>query len=424
VAYGYHVNIDEKAVLLDLEVIMKKKLIIVFVIFISIGAGLFYYLTIGNIGVKYDTVQVMTEEIGKSVADTGTISSKNIRRYYGNGAQKVEQISLKRGDQVEKGQLLIKYEDNNQQIDLEIQKVEKQIDALEAAYSEAQSGTDMGSVNGARIEIARIKNQIDAATKTRDRTEALYQEGVVSLVELEQVNENIQQLQSSLDIAQNTYNQVSKGLSKNMREKYEAEIGALLLSVDILDQSRQEAGIYSDIEGVVTQVNTFEGDKPFAGMLMLEVYDPSQKIVLVDFMLEDAIQIHPGLEAKLKDTSLDVEINGLFVEQVYPKAFVTLSELGVEENRQTVEIALSPMEKSLAFGVEVETQVVVEPARQRLVVPMGCIIQKDSKQYVNVLQDKVPIEREVTTGIKSGDNIEIIEGVKADEYVIINYQSE
>ncbi len=282
----------------------------------------------------------------------------------------------------------------------------------------------MGSVNGARIEIARIKNQIDAATKTRDRTEALYQEGVVSLVELEQVNEDIQQLQSSLDIAQNTYNQVSKGLSKNMREKYEAEIGALLLSVDILEQSRQEAGIYSDIEGVVTQVNTFEGDKPFAGMLMLEVYDPSQKIVLVDFMLEDAIQIHPGLEATLKDTSLDVEINGLFVEQVYPKAFVTLSELGVEENRQTVEIALSPMEKSLAFGVEVETQVVVEPARQRLVVPMGCIIQKDSKQYVNVLQDKVPIEREVTTGIKSGDNIEIIEGVKADEYVIINYQSE
>ncbi len=121
-AYGYHVNIDEKAVLLDLEVIMKKKLIIVFVIFISIGAGLFYYLTIGNIGVKYDTVQVMTEEIGKSVADTGTISSKNIRRYYGNGAQKVEQISLKRGDQVKKGQLLIKYEDNNQQIDLENSK--------------------------------------------------------------------------------------------------------------------------------------------------------------------------------------------------------------------------------------------------------------------------------------------------------------
>lgn len=96
-------------------------------------------------------------------------------------------------------------------IDLEIQRVEKkQIEALEAAYEDAQSGTDMEQVNSARIEINRIANQIDTATTTKNRTEELYNEGMATLVELEQSLAYINQLQSSLGIAQSTYNQLVK----------------------------------------------------------------------------------------------------------------------------------------------------------------------------------------------------------------------
>ncbi len=78
--------------------------------------------------------------------------------------------------------------------------------ALKAAYNDAKSSVDMDSVNSASVsfEIDRIKNQIDTATKDKEKTETLYNEGIVPLAELEQAEENIIMLQSNLEIAQNT----------------------------------------------------------------------------------------------------------------------------------------------------------------------------------------------------------------------------
>ncbi|PKM55399.1 MAG: hypothetical protein CVV00_04265 [Firmicutes bacterium HGW-Firmicutes-5] len=403
---------------------MKKKLIIAFVIFISVGLGLFYLLTMGNIGVKYNTVEVMKDEAGIYVQDVGRISSKNIRRYYGNSMDKVVEMTLKLGDHVKKGQPLIVYEADTETVDLEVQKIEKQIEALEAIYKDAKSGTDIQSINNARIEISNIESQIDIATKDKDRIETLYNEGIVPLVELEQSLENIEKLQSSLEIARNNYNRLAKGISGNIREKYEADIDAMLLSIDILEKRKEDNILYADIEGIVTELNTFEGDTPSASIMMLEIQDPTEKVVLVDFMVEDAIRMRPSLEAKIEDVSLDIKIDHLMVNQIYPKAFVTLSELGVEENRQTVSIDLPTSDYTLAFGLEVETMVMIEPPREMLLIPIGAVVEKNSKQYVEVLVDGTPIEREILTGINVEGNIEVINGLEEGDQVILNYQNE
>jgi multidrug efflux pump subunit AcrA (membrane-fusion protein) len=412
----------EKADQLKLEVTMnKKKLIIAIVVFSVIGAGIFYLLTTGNIGAKYNTVEVTKGEVGKYVQDVGRISSRNIRRYYGSGTGKVEEMTLELGDHVEKGQLLIKYEDN---LELEIQRVEKQIEALEAGYNEALSGTDMESVNSAWIEVSRIKKNMELATKNKDITESLYKIGSASLFEFEQAESNVEQLKSSLGIAQNTYNRLTKGISENIREKYEAEIDVLLLTLDILEKNRDNYVIFADIEGIVTEIHTFDGDFPSPGMLIIEIQDPTEKVVLVDFMVEDARSIKPNMEAEIQDWNLDIDMDGLKVDKVYPKAFVTLSELGVEENRQTVEIGLPKSADALAFSLEVETKVMVESPREVLLVPAGAVFQKDSKQYVEVLEDGDAVEREISTGIEVDGSIEVKEGLKEGELVILNYQEE
>lgn len=425
---------------------MKKKLIIVFVIFISIGVGLFYLLTMGNIGVKYDTVEVVKGQAGIYVEDTGRISSKNIRRYYGNSLDKVDQMAIKLGDHVEKGQLLVKYEDsmatnlevidlNIDILELEMEKVDKQIEALTATYSEAESGSDIESVNSARVEVAGIQRQIDTATKDYERIETLYGEGLITLVELEQSAETIQQLETSLAIARNTYNQLGKGLSDNMRVKYQADIDAMVVAmgileknIEILEKNKEEAkegnSIYADVEGLVTELNTFEGDKPSAATMIIELLDTTEKVVLVDFMVADAMRVSPDMEAQIQDVQLDIYLDDLKVDQVYPKAFVSLSELGVEENRQTVAIDISTSGDTLPFGLEVQTKVMLESPRDMLFVPTGAVLEKNAKQYVQVLVDGQPIEREIITGNVVNGNLEVLEGVQENELVILNYQED
>lgn len=398
---------------------MKKKLIIAFVVFSAIGVGIFYFLTTGNIGAKYNTAEVKMGEVEKYIEEVGRISSKNIRRYNGTGANKVEEMTLELGDYVKKGQLLVKYEDN---LDLEIQKVEKQIEALKATYRDVLSGTDVESVNNAKIEISRIRSNLELATKNKESIEALYNIGAVPQVELEQAINSMEQLQSSLAIAQNTYNQLVKGVSANIKKRYEAEIDVMLLTLEIYKKNRENYMIYADGDGIVTELNTFKGDIPSPGSMILEIQDPSEKVILVDFMVEDARNIKLDMKVEIKDPNLGINIGNLKVDRIYPKAFVTLSELGVEENRQTVEINFPESSEELAYGLEVQTKVMIEESRGALMIPVGAVYQNDSKKYVKVLEDKKPVEREIITGIEVNNNIEVKDGLIEGELVILNYQ--
>ncbi|BEP29214.1 efflux RND transporter periplasmic adaptor subunit [Helicovermis profundi] len=398
---------------------MKKKLIIAFIVFTAIGAGIFYFLTTANIGEKYNTVEVKKGEMKKYVQDVGRISSKNIRRYYGNGLNKVEKIPLELGEHVKKGQLLVKYEDN---IDLEIQKIQKQIEALEATYRNALSGTDKESINNSIIEISRIKNLLQTATKNKDKTEELFTNGVVSHKELEDAVNNMKQLQSSLKTAENTYNQLTKGISKNIKKKYEAEIEAQLISLKLLEKKRSNYEIYANIDGIVTELNTFEGDIPSPSTKIIEIQDPTEKVILVDFLAEKAINIRENFAAEISDTDFNINKENLKVNRIYPKAFMTLSELGVKENRQTVEIDLPKSAETLPFGIELETKVIVNAPREVLIIPIGATFQKSSKTFVKVLEDGKLVEKEIISGEKWDGNIEVKSGLKVGDLVILNYQ--
>src|SRR6056297_289992 len=147
-----------------MEVVMKKKLIIALALLTVAAVGIFYFLTAGNVGTKYNTVEVEKGELEKYIEEDGIISSKNIRSYYGNSTSKIEKLEVELGDNVKEGQLLIKYEDNT---DIEIQKVEKQIEALEATYNEALSGADFESINNVKIEISSIRSSIEFAEESK-----------------------------------------------------------------------------------------------------------------------------------------------------------------------------------------------------------------------------------------------------------------
>ncbi len=400
---------------------MKKKLIIAFVIFAAVGVGIFYVLTTGNIGTRYNTAEATIGEVAVSVEEVGTISSSDVKRYYGTGTGRVEEMNLKLGNRVEAGQLLVKYEDH---LDLEVKVVEKQIEALEATYGEALTGSDVESVNSAMIAISRIRNDLAQATKNKDRIEALYNNGAASRVELERAVNSVEQFQSSLGTAQNTYRQLTKGVSENTKRRYEAEIEVLLLTLERIENSREDYALYAEQEGIVTDLNTFVGDRPSPGSLILEIQDPTKKVILVDFMVEDARKISPGMMATVEDTRLGFTLEQLEVEQIHPKAFMTLSELGVEENRQTVEVGLPQSVDDHAYGIEVRTRVMIEEAREVLLIPKGAVTRENGTVLVKVLEDGNPVDRPITTGVEINDQIEVIAGLTEGELFILNFRED
>lgn len=353
-----------KADVLKMEPVMKKKLMIAFVILLVVAAGVFYFLATGNIGAKYNTVEVESGQLEKFVDDIGIISSKNIRDYYGNGMSRVKTINIELGDHVKKGQLLIEFENN----------------AGDSIYS-------------AQTKISSARSSVDFAIKNKNIIEELYKNGAASENELRQAEYDVEQRQ--------------------------AEMNTLILSLQTIEQN---SVIYADFDGVITELNTFEGDTPSAGLMILEMMDPSEKIIVVDFMVADALFIEAGMKAEVNDVDLGIRIHDITVQKMHPKSFTVYSELGVEENRQRVEIDLPRANQEIPFGLKVKTRVMIEESKAALFIPQDAVYEKDSTQYVEVLEGRKPVEREVVTGIENNEYIEIKEGVVVGEKVIVNYK--
>jgi multidrug efflux pump subunit AcrA (membrane-fusion protein) len=117
-----------------------------------------------------------------------------------------------------------------------------------------------------------------------------------------------------------------------------------------------------------------------------------------------------------------MHIDNLKVDKKYPKAFTTVSVLGEKENRQTVEINLPETEGEFTYGIEVNTRVVIEETKDAILVPKGSVYQLNSNNYVKILENGKPVEREITIGLEMNDQVEVKAGLTEGDLVILNYQ--
>jgi len=396
---------------------MKKKLIIGIIILIAVAAVGTYYYTRNTGEEDYDTAQVKKGSIEKHIEETGEIASKNIRSYFGNGTNEISSLNVEIGDKVNEDDLLLEYDNT---IDLEIEKINKQIEAIEATYNEAVAGADFEQINTAKLEIENIKNNLEFAKENLKRMEVLYENNAATEKEYEESKNALEQLENQLAIAQNQYNLLIKGISGNVRNKYEAEIEGLAISLQILEKNRDKFNIYSDFDGIITELDTFEGDIPLAGKKILEIQELNNLRAYGDFIVEDAVKISEGMDVEIFNKDIDLRLENLKIEKIHPKAKSKLSELGIEQKRVTIEVNLPKEHEDLIIGSKITLKIKIAGKEDVLIVPEEAIYEKNEKKYVEVLENGEPEEVEVVVGIENDDYIEIIEGLEEGQEVILD----
>lgn len=396
---------------------MKKKLIIGIIILVVVAAAGLYYFTQGTDGEDYETALAEIGSIEKHIEEIGEIASENIRSYYGNGANEIDNLNVEIGDIVNEGELLLEYDNT---IDLEIEKINKQIEALEATYNEAVSGADFEQINTAKLEIENIKNSLEYAKKNLQTVEDLYKNDAATEKEFKDGQNSVEQLENQLAISQNHYSLLTKGLSGNVRDRYEAEIEVLALSLEILEESREKFSIYTDFNGIITELDTFKGDMPLAGKKILEVQEINNLRAFGDFIVEDAVKISEGMEVEIYSDDIGLSIDNLKIEKIHPKAVSKLSELGIEQKRVTIEIKLPEEQEDLIIGSKVNIKIKIDSKENVLIVPEEAVYEKNEKLYVEVLDNGEVKEIEVVLGIENQDFIEIIDGLEEGQKVILD----
>lgn len=159
-----------------------------------------------------------------------------------------------------------------------------------------------------------------------------------------------------------------------------------------------------------------------AGELLVEIGDPADLEVVVDFLSTDAVQVDAGQRVLLERWGLDRALEGR-VRRVEPYGFTKISALGIEEQRVNVVIDLtSPREQweRLGHGYQVEARVVLWQGDDVVTVPLTALF-RDGEDWAVFVDDGGRARlRRVKVGHRNSVDTEIVEGLAAGERVVLH----
>lgn len=205
---------------------------------------------------------------------------------------------------------------------------------------------------------------------------------------------------------------VSEGAFENLRYDLEALDAAYQLAALELDYS----DIRAPIDGVVSLRTALIGNNVMEGESLFRISNSTTLLAYLHVPQRDLFRFRVGQAA---DLSLDA----------YPGDEYTASVLRIsprvdsESGTVKVTLAVSDETGNLRPGMFARARIVYETHENTLLVPAAAILAEDAEASVFVVEDGIAKRRTVTTGLESGERIEVTSGLEGSEQVIVVGQS-
>ncbi|MDI9495570.1 MAG: HlyD family efflux transporter periplasmic adaptor subunit [Bacillota bacterium] len=391
---------------------MKKKkylLALLAIIVLFIAASLF----LREQGDQLKTSQVKSGSIKKTIEERGTVFSKRVNTFYSDMSRKVESLHYSVGDRVIKGDVILTYENN---YDLEIDRINKQIEAIIASYNEIVKGADFEEISNLKLNISTIEANLAFAKSNFEKIETLYNNNAVSQLEYDEAKNNLTVLENLLQEANNNYNKVIQGVSSNVKKQYEAQIDEAVVQKQILEKNLEQSSIKAEFDGVITELNVHQGGMTRTGVPVVEIQDDSNLGIYVEVLAEDAQELMRGMDFNIVDDDGKV-IETILISRIYPKAQSKVSDLGVEQKRVRVEADLNDINYKL--GSEVDIEIVLQEKNNVLLVDKDAVYEKENKKYVTIIDGNKQTEVEIITGLEDDTHVEVLSGLNENDIVLM-----
>jgi HlyD family secretion protein len=268
---------------------------------------------------------------------------------------------------------------------------------------------DQKALRDARAKVA-------TARATADRRRALYERGGISKKDLEASELELTTAEDELRLAEQTVELRSRSLNPNDRALAAAKTAEAQQHLATLDAQLGYATIRAPFTGIVTDQFLYAGEFAAAGEKLVSIADISQVIVKAPFADTVAADLKVGDGAQVLPTDAAAEAM---------KGQISLVSRATDPASRTVEVWVTLGNeggKLRASGAAAVT-VFTNSKSDALVVPKSAVTLEASNAdegTVMVISDQlVAQETKVTVGIKSGDKIEIVDGLKGGETVVI-----
>jgi len=354
------------------------------------------------------------QTIAAPVTAVGTIWPREKADVGAKISAQIKSMALLKNKLVRAGEVIAVLESR----DLQAQRAEAVAALNEARANERSVVT--GTIPKTNAEDQKALNdaraKVNTARATYERRRALYDKGGISKKDLEASQLDLTTAEDELRLEEQTVALRERSLNPNDRALAAARTAQAQQHLATVDAQLSYATIRSPITGIVTDQFQYEGEFASAGGKLVTIADTSTVIVKAPFSDTAVAQVKTGDTVTVvpTDTSAE-EMHGQ----------VTLLSRSSDAASRAVEVwvTLGNGDGKLRANGAAQVTIAANSKNDAIVVPASAVTLETSdasEGTVMVVDDQnVAHETKVTIGIRTPDKIEIVEGLKGGETVVI-----
>ncbi|MCA1320070.1 efflux RND transporter periplasmic adaptor subunit [Bacillus tianshenii] len=317
----------------------------------------------------------------------------------------VEQVHVKIGDIVKKGDLIVSLDPTaaNEQVT----QAQNAVSELENALSKMKELQQATESQASLTDIPKLQAELN---QSLEKSQALLdgvETGAVTSLDLLQSTMEVMLKQAQLATAASQMQQMP---SFNTVE-IEAQLTQARQGLKQAQQLAEAASITSPIDGIVSELNVVEDG----------IAAPNVPIgtIIQQENISATFQVNSYQVSKLKaGQTATISFEGL--SDTYESAIETVSPtVNQQTNMFSVIIPVSNTEQFIKGGMRATAYVAVDNLDAQIVVPNDAILYEESTSYVFLIEDGKALRRDVTTGFRDGELIQIVEGLTKGQKVAV-----
>jgi len=398
-----------------------KKKVIIAIIFITIIITVSYIKYVKRF-IEVNTATVEKGNITKYVEELGVVKSENQVNIYSATTGMVSKVLVDIGHKVKKGDVLVILDKD--EIIRDMEQLSNKRKAILAEYNEAKKPIDNREISKLELEIEDLEKKLANLRRILDNKKTLYDEGAISyeeyqeaLLQMESETINLEKVKLDLEI-------IKRPISQDIVTKFETQLRQLDIQEKDLEKTYKDSIINSNIDGIVFGKFVEEGSYIQQGTSIMDIGNIDKLYIESDILVEDVMEVLEGAKVHITNKDLNiVDLEGT-VKNIHPYAFAKTSDLGIQQKRVKVDIEINGNEKSLRPGYDLVVKIITEEVNNALIVPKKALFIIDGKDYVFIDDNGKAKLREVITGIENDKDVQIIQGLREGEIVILSPHKE
>ena len=325
----------------------------------------------------------------------------------------LEKIFVQIGDSVRQGQVIAQID--RAEFVQKVKEVEAKVAQAKAAADELEAGTRSEDIRQAEESVKQAQSRFDNAKTTRERMEALYSRQIISKKDFDNADTECAVCEAQLSSNQEKLKQLKEGARREVREGSRAklkEMEAILAQEQIRLQNTQ---ILAPFAGEIVRRNVDSGalvspSTPVVTLIHLETLKAVANVLEKDVGL-----IKPGMKAKILTEAYPGKPFEGTVARINKALDLATRTLQAEINIPNPGHLLKP-------GMFAKIEMVLKENPNALAVPRDAVLKEDGKEFVFAVEGNQAFRKPVVTGIEQERLIEIVEGVKDGDKIVVRGQ--